>query len=41
MTGTLEIVGGNGDMDNLVTISAASKRHFYVNGVNDSWSSGT
>ena len=36
MTGTLEIVGNSTDMDNLVTISAASKkRHFYVNGAND------
>ena len=36
MTGTLEIVGSSTDMDNLVTINAASKkRHFYVNGAND------
>ena len=36
VTGTLEIVGSSTDMDNLVTISAASKkRHFYVNGAND------
>ena len=36
VTGTLEIVGNSMDMENLVTISAASKkRHFYVNGAND------
>ena len=36
VTGTLEIVGSSTDMENLVTISAASKkRHFYVNGAND------
>ena len=36
VTGTLEIVGSSTDMDNLVTINAASKkRHFYVNGAND------
>ena len=36
VTGTLEIVGSSTDMNNLVTISAASKkRHFYVNGAND------
>ena len=36
VTGTLEIVGSSTDMDNLVTISAASKkRHFYVDGAND------
>ena len=35
VTGTLEIVGSSTDMENLVTISAASKkRHFYVNGAN-------
>ena len=36
VTGTLEIVGNSTDMENLVTISAASKkRHFYVYGAND------
>ena len=36
VTGTLEIVGSSTDMDNLVTIIAASKkRHFYVDGAND------
>ena len=36
VTGTLEITGSSTDMQNLVTISAASKkRHFYVNGAND------
>ena len=36
VTGTLEIVGSSTDMDNLVTINAASKkRHFYVDGAND------
>ena len=36
VTGTLEITGSSTDMQNLVTISAASKkRHFYVNGASD------
>ena len=36
VTNTLEIVGGNTDMDNLVTITAASgERHFYMSGAND------
>merc|ERR1711871_183431 len=36
VTGTLEIVGSSTDMENLVTISATSKkRHFYVDGAND------
>ena len=33
VTNTLEIIGGNTDMNNLVTITAATNhRHFYVNG---------
>eukprot|EP00943_MAST-04B_sp_MAST-4B-sp1_P006519 g6519.t1 len=36
VSNTLEITGSSTDMNNLVTITAASnKRHFYVNGVTD------
>ena len=36
VSGTLEIVGNNSDMSNLITITAANnQRHFYLNGIND------